>query len=216
MLFDLNHEPECVVSSKPLGLKSLRFGVMGIARGAGLGLTLALAGCGASPLATFDISAPASNLRGRALRGVLVIPEPSAPAPADGDRIAVRTGPSSVAIVKGAQWTDRLPRLLQTRLIQTFENARLLRSVARPGDGVNADFALTWDVRRFEMDATTGQAVVDLSVKIVSPAGKVLAAQIFTAQAPGSAGEGEAASLALNAATTEVLRQIVSWASTRL
>ncbi|MDB5643292.1 MAG: hypothetical protein JWN07_2609, partial [Hyphomicrobiales bacterium] len=149
-------------------------------------------------------------------RGVLVIPEPSASSPTDGERIVVRTGPSAVAVIKGAQWTERLPRLLQSRLIQTFENARLLRSVSRPGDGVTPDRGLVWEVRRFEMDATTGQAVVELSVKVLDPSGRVLGAQIFTAQAPGDANQGATASLALDVASNEVLRQIVAWASGRV
>jgi cholesterol transport system auxiliary component len=181
-----------------------------------LGCALMLAGCGASPLATFDLSAPTAGVKARSARGVLVIPEPSAPAPADGDRIVVRTGPSAVAVIKGAQWTERLPRLLQSRLIQTFENARLLRSVSRPGDGVSPDRALAWEVRRFEMDAATGRAVVDISVKVLDSSGRVQGAQIFTAQAPGDASQGATASLALDAASNEVLRQIVAWASSRV
>ena len=154
--------------------------------------------------------------RARSTRGVLVIPEPSAQAPTDGDRIVVRTGPSAVALVKGAQWTDRLPRLLQSRLIQTFENAKLLRSVSRPGDGVSPNHGLVWDIRRFEMDTSTGQAVVEISVKVLDTSGNVQAAQIFTAQAPGDASQGETASLALDDASNNVLRQIVAWASARV
>lgn len=181
-----------------------------------VGCALLLAGCGAPPLATFDLSAPSSGMKARSARGVLAIPEPVAPAPADGDRIVVRTGPSAVAVIRGAQWTERLPRLLQSRLIQTFENAKLMRSVSRPGDGVTPDRALAWEIRRFEMDAATGQAVVDISVKVLDPSGRVLGAQIFTAQAPGDASEGAAATTALDAASNEVLRQIVGWASARV
>jgi cholesterol transport system auxiliary component len=175
-----------------------------------------LGGCGSSPLSTFDLSAPTAGVKARSARGVLVIPEPAAPAPSDGDRIVVRTSPSSIAVLKGAQWTDRLPRLLQSRLIQTFENARLMRSVSRPGDGVTPDRALAWDIRRFEMDATTGQAVVDISVKVLDSSGRVLGGQIFTAQAPGDPNQGATASVALDTASNEVLRQIVAWASARV
>lgn len=181
-----------------------------------LGSALLLGGCGSTPLATFDLSAPSAGVKARSARGVLVIPEPVASSPTDGERIVVRTGPSAVAVLKGAQWTERLPRLLQSRLIQTFENARLLRSVSRPGDGVTADRGLTWDVRRFEMDAQTGQAVVDISVKLLDTSGRVLAGQIFTAQAPGDPNQGASASAALDVAANSVLRQIVAWASSRV
>lgn len=185
-------------------------------RSSALGCALLLAACGSSPLATFDLSAPVAGVKARSARGVLVIPEPTAPAPADSDRIVVRTAPSAVAVIKGAQWTERLPRLLQSRLIQTFENAKLLRSVSRPGDGVTPDRALAWEVRRFEMDAATGQAVVDIAVKVLDSSGRVLAGQIFTAQAPGDANQGATASLALDAASNQVLREIVAWASARV
>jgi cholesterol transport system auxiliary component len=193
---------------RPLRGRLFRYGVFSC--------SLLLAACGAPPLATFDLSAPSSGVKARSTRGVLVIPEPSAQAPTDGDRIVVRTGPSAVALVKGAQWTDRLPRLLQSRLIQTFENAKLLRSVSRPGDGVSPNHGLVWDIRRFEMDTSTGQAVVEISVKVLDTSGNVQAAQIFTAQAPGDASQGETASLALDDASNNVLRQIVAWASARV
>lgn len=186
--------------------------------GIGVALVLAslLSGCGSAPLATFDISAPSSGLKSRALRGIVVIPEPVAPAPIDGDRIVVRSGPSAVSVLAGAQWSDRLPKLLQTRLIQTFENARLLKSVGRPGEGLAADYSLNWEVRRFEIDVTTGQAVVEVSVKALTPAGRIAAAQIFTAQVPGSTATGADASSALDAASNSVLRQIVAWAGARV
>lgn len=188
----------------------------GFVRALGLSASLLLASCGAAPLATFDLSSPSIDVKARALRGVLVIPEPSASAPTDSDRIVVRTGPSAVAVVRGAQWAERLPRILQMRLIQTFENAKLLNSVSRPGDGVMPDRALAWEVRRFEMDASDAMAHVELSVRILDMSGKVIAAQIFAAEAPGDAGEGSAAAQALDAASNNVLRQIVVWSAGRV
>ena len=186
------------------------------ARALGLTATLALAGCGAAPLATFDLSAPRTELKARALKGVLVIQEPAAPAPADSDRIVVRTGTSAVAVMRGAQWTERLPRLLQARLIQTFENAKLVRSISRPGDGATPDHALAWDIRRFEMDAMDNVARVEVSVRLMDMSGKIVAAQIFVAEAPGEAGEGSLAAQALDVASNNLLRQIVIWAAGRV
>ena len=186
------------------------------ARALGLTAALMLAGCASPPLATFDLSAPRIAVKARALKGVVAIQEPVAPAPADTDRIVVRTGPSAVAIVKGAQWTERLPRLLQMRLIQTFENAGLFKGVSRPGDGATPDHALAWDVRRFEVDAVENLARVELSVRLLDTSGKIVAAQIFVAEAPGGAGEGSAAVQALDAASNNVLGQIVAWASGRV
>ena len=211
-----NHAPEFCLSPLPAFRLILRLNSRVGARALGLTLALALSACASAPLATYDLSAPQAEVKQRALRGVLVIQEPSAPAPADSDRMAVRTGPSSVAILKGAQWSERLPRLLQSRLLQTFENANLLRSVSRPGDGATFDHALAWDVRRFEMDAVDHIARIDVSVRLLDTSGKIIAAQIFTADAPGEAGEGASAAQALDAASQSVLRQIVIWAAGRV
>jgi len=188
-----------------------------ILRGSGVALSLMLiSACAAPPLATFDLSAPTVQGKARQMRAILVVQEPIASAPLDGDRIVVRVGGTSIAVVKGAQWADRLPRLLQNRLIQTFENAQLTRSISRPGDGIAADRSLAWEIRRFEVQTEEAAARVEVSVKILDPSGRVVAAQIFSASAPGSAGEGAAASAALNEASNDLLRQIVAWASSRL
>ena len=178
-----------------------------------LGLAcLALAGCGGGGTPqTFDLTAPVS-LAARASRGQMAIAEPVAAAPADSDRIVVRTAPEAVAYLTGAQWPDRLPRVIQTKLIETFENAHLLRSVGRPG--ISADYSLATEIRRFEVDVTTGMAIAEFSVKLVGDrSGRIVAARIFTASAPSPTSGPPAMTAALNQALGMVLRQIVAWAS---
>jgi cholesterol transport system auxiliary component len=203
-----------------LPLTRLRYGSASRTRfGLWLGvavLSTALAGCGGSAPATFDLTAPTSGIGGRATRAQILIAEPNATSPVDGDRIVVRTGPESVAYLTGAQWAERLPRLVQTRMIQTFENGKSLRSVGRVGDKMVADSTLTTEIRRFEIDVTSGQAVVEMSAKLVGEmSGRVVAAKIFSASAPGSASDGANAAAALDAALASVLRQIVVWTTAR-
>lgn len=182
--------------------------------GAGvLALVISLAGCGGSAMETFNLNAPRDGLTGRAGAQIVVAP-PAATAPFDGDRLVVRAPNGSFAYVKDAQWVDALPRLLQARLIQTFDNTSALRTVARPGDGVVAALALNTEIRRFEMDAGRGEAVVEISAKLVAAiSGRIVAARVFTARAPGSAGQGASASAALDAAGQDALRQIVNWSA---
>jgi cholesterol transport system auxiliary component len=105
---------------------------------------------------------------------------------------------------------------MQSRLIQTFENAKLVKSVSRPGDGASPDHALAWDIRRFEVDALDNVARIEVSVRLIDMTGKIVAAQIFAAEAPGDAGEGSLAAQALDAASNNLLRQIVIWAAGRV
>ena len=96
----------------------------------GLGAALAVASCGGAPPETFDLSA-ASVPGAHRLRAQIAIREPVASLDLDGQRILVRTGPETVAYLSGAQWSDRLPVLVQTRLVQTFQNAHLDRKSTR-------------------------------------------------------------------------------------
>ena len=142
----------------------------------------------------------------------MVVPEPVATLPADSDRVVVRTGPEAVAYLTGAQWPDRLPRIIQTRLIETFENSHLLANVGRPG--ISADYSLSTEIRRFEIDVTSGMAIAEFSVKLVGDrSGRIVAARIFTAQAASPTSGPPAMTAALNEALGKILRQIVAWAS---
>ena len=121
------------------------------------------------------------------LRAQVAIREPVASLDLDSQRILVRTGPETIAYLAGAQWSDRLPSLVQTRLVQTFQNAQLLRSVARAGGGPAADYSLELDIRAFELDVAAAQANVDIAAKIVAAtSGRVIAARIFKIRVPAA------------------------------
>ena len=193
-------------SRLPNGLRSLAL-VAGLT-----GIVLTLSACGGSTLETFNINAPREGISARAGQQIVVVP-PSATAPFDGDRLVVRTQNGSFAYVKGSQWVDALPRLMQARLIQTFDNTRALNSVGRPGDSLVAALALNTEIRRFEIDVASGEAVVEIAAKLVASLnGRIVAARIFTARMPGSASDGAKASAALDQAAQSVLRAIVNWA----
>lgn len=174
---------------------------------------LALAGCASAPLLSYDLIAPQErSARARGLQ--IVVTQPSAVAPIDSDRIVVRSPTMGLTLLPGAQWSDRLPALLQSRMIQAFENARMLKAVGRPSDRLTSDYSLNTEIRRFEIDASRGEAVVELAVKFVGDrSGKITAARVFEGRAPASASNGAEASGALNIALGQVLRELVVWTS---
>jgi cholesterol transport system auxiliary component len=180
-------------------------------------LALVLVGCATSgPPMTFNLSAPTSGFTARAPRGTLAVAVPSTSSPLDSDRVVVRTGGETIAFLKGAQWVSNLPGLVQDRMIESFENARFIKSVVRPTDSLNADFTLVSEIRRFDIDARTGEAVVQIAVKLASAqSGRVVAGEIFTGRGTGSAQDPGQATHALNDALDQVLRQIVAWAGQR-
>lgn len=172
---------------------------------------LLLAGCGGEQLASFDLAAaPATKMRAGAMRGVLAVAEPNADGPLDSERIVIRTSPDRLAYLAGAKWAAHLPGLLQSKIIASFENARLVKSVVRPGGA--SDYSLHVDVRRFEVNVTDNVARIEMSARIVSDrTGRPVAARIFSASAPADGAADGKAAQALDAALASVLRQMVTW-----
>lgn len=172
---------------------------------------LLLAGCGGSQLASYDLAAaPAASMRAGAIRGVLAVAQPAADGPLDSERIVIRTGPDQLAYLSGAKWADNLPNLLQGKIIASFENARLMKSVVRPGGA--SDYSLRVDIRRFEVDVVNNQARIELSARIISDStGKPVAAKVFSGTAPAERTADGKAAEALDAALANVLGQIVRW-----
>jgi cholesterol transport system auxiliary component len=187
-----------------LRARSLKIGLI-------LSAGLLIAACGGSAPETFDLSA-ASVPEAHRLRAQIAIREPVTSLDLDSQRILVRTSPETVAYLTGAQWSDRLPTLIQTRLVQTFQNAHLLDSVGRAGAGFSSNFSLELDVRAFELDAKGVQGVVDIAAKIVDDrGGRIVASRIFRMEVPSAGTSGVQASVALNAALSAVMTQIVAF-----
>lgn len=183
---------------------------------------LALAGCSSllagKPPATYDLTAPTDLPRGGSQRGNLVVGEPVAVAVIDGQRIVVKPDAGQVTYLPDSQWSDRLPKLVQAKIIEAYENANRLKSVGRPGDRLAVDYQLVTELRAFEIRAGQGQAVVELTAKIVSDkTGKIVAGEVFQARQPlPGAVDGPTATRALNAALADVLRGLVAWTGQRL
>lgn len=180
---------------------------------AGLALALGLAGCSSPPLLTYDLTAPRDR-PARPLGLQIVVTQPSAVPPLSSDRIVVRSPTMGLTVMPGSQWSAELPDLLQSRIIRAFENAKLLKAVGRPSDRLVSDYNLNTEIRRFEIDAARGEAVVELVVKFVGDrTGRIAAARVFEGRVLSAASNGAEASAALDAALAQVLRDLVGWTS---
>jgi cholesterol transport system auxiliary component len=178
-------------------------------------LLAALAGaCSSGPApTTYDLSAPTSRIRGAAGVQVLVN-EPAALQTLSTQQIMVKDASGSVSFLGGGQWADNLPRLIQTRLINTFENASQLRGVSRPSSGAVADVQLVSELRSFEIATPSNEAVVEISVKIVGDqTGRIANGRIFRARRPVAAVDAANATRALDEALSTVMLEVVRWVS---
>ena len=169
------------------------------------------AGCTSVPPDTFEIASPANLAVQSGSSAQLLIPEPTAIKTLDNDKIVVKTSPYSIEYLAQSQWSDRLPRMVQLRLLQAFENTGRIGAVGLPGQGLAIDYQLITEIRRFEID-TSGPATaqIDISVKALNDRnGTVRQSKIFSASAPVGAAGNNAYVAALNRAFDQISGEIV-------
>ena len=174
-----------------------------------------LAGTGtpAAGPAVYDLTA-ASDFppREKSIKGQLVVSDPSAIILFDSQKILTRSGEGTYGAIANAQWADNLPKLVQARLVQSFENAHQLSAVSRPLDQLNAEYRLEVTIRSFQLTlAPSPNAVVDVTVRIVSDKGAVAEARSFAASIAADGTDARAAVAALNKAFAQVAGEIVRW-----
>ncbi|MFC5755172.1 ABC-type transport auxiliary lipoprotein family protein [Rhizobium sp. GCM10022189] len=180
-----------------------------------LPLTAALlAGCGTTAKNdTFDLSAANVDGTGPSAKNKqILIADPTALKALNSDQIVIRVSPSEIQYLARAQWSDTLPRMVQSKLVEAFENSGKLGGVGKPGQGLAIDYQVVSDIRSFEIDASSGnKAVVEISVKILNDRnGTVRAQQVFRATA-AAGGDNAGFVKGLDRAFTAVTDQIVGW-----
>lgn len=142
----------------------------------------------------------------------LAVREPTALDVLSTDRILVRGPRGLTSIADDAKWSDLLPLVFQAKVLQSFENAGLLRQSSRPLDGLNADFQLVTEFRKFDLVASPNPtAEVEFSVRLLSADGKVVAAKVFQAEEPAKGIDAAAAAAALDAAFGKLAAELVVW-----
>ncbi|MGV8854939.1 MAG: ABC-type transport auxiliary lipoprotein family protein [Devosia sp.] len=176
-------------------------------------LTLGLAGClGAAPPVTFDLSsAHLAPMRRRSSR-VVVITLPVTVQTYDSQRVVVRDVGNVLSYLPDAQLSDTLPRLVQTRLLQTFQSANF-PNIGRPDDQLRVDVTLATELQAFEIDVSTGNlATVTINAKLVDEArGIIFASKNFTATQAAAVDPAAAAIAGLDGALQQVMAEILQW-----
>lgn len=142
----------------------------------------------------------------------LVIPDPGAIILYDSQKILIRDADGTYSNIENAQWADNLPKLIQARLVQSFENAHQLKSVSRSSDQLAEAHRLELTIRGFQItrDASP-QAIVDLTARLLDDKGEVVDARAFTVTVPAKSTDAPAAVAAFNEAFAKVAGEIVNW-----
>ncbi|WP_147178235.1 ABC-type transport auxiliary lipoprotein family protein [Ciceribacter naphthalenivorans] len=183
-------------------------------------LLAGLAACGSkAPNDTFDITAaPAVKTNTPARSRQLLVADPTALKALDSEMVLVRVTPSEVRYLSKSQWSDKLTRMVQAKLVETFENTGKLDGVGKPGQGLAIDFQLISDIRAFEVDTVgADRGVVEISVKLLNDRnGSVKAQKVFSASELASGTSNEAYIRAMDRAFARVSAEIVAWTLAQL
>ncbi len=161
---------------------------------------------------TYDLRAPQNpGPAGKTVKGQLAIPEPTAVAMLETQRMLFSPA-KDYAGFADFLWADSIPKLLQARLIDSFENYDIAHAPLRAADVGQADFQLLIDVRRFQLAVESAPAVeIELSARLVDKSGKVIASRLFEESEKFEKVEPAAAVAAFNAAFGRIAKDMIAW-----
>jgi phospholipid/cholesterol/gamma-HCH transport system substrate-binding protein len=161
---------------------------------------------------TYDLRAP-QNLgpAAKILKGQLAIPEPTAVAMLETQRFLFSPAKDYPGFADTI-WADAIPKLLQARLIESFENYDIAHAPLRVADLGQADFQLLIDVRRYRIATDSGPAAeIGLSARIVDKNGKVVASRLFEDSEKFDQLEPPVAVAAFNEAFGRIAKEMIGW-----
>lgn len=146
----------------------------------------------------------------------LLIDNPLASEALDSSNISVRPAPGELQTYAGAQWSDTAPAMLQSALVQGFEDSGKINSAGRLGTGLHGDFILLLDLRQFESvyadPAQPPSAVIEVQAKLLaSQSGRVVASRTFRITAPVQGKEVPQVVAAFQDAMTDLTGQVIGW-----
>jgi len=161
---------------------------------------------------TYDLRAlPNQGPAGKTVNVQWTIPEPTAVAMLETQRFLFSPAQDYPGFAE-AMWADSLPKLLQARLIESFENYDLAHAPVRVAEVGQTEFQLVIDVRRFRVAVDTNpSAEIALSARIVDKNGKVVAARLFEESEKFDQVAPAAAAAAFSDAFGRIAKSMISW-----
>lgn len=172
-----------------------------------------------TPSDTYDLVLDTSQIkRGSRLDTQIVVASPVAVRSLASDKILVKPAATQITYYGRSVYSDRLPKLLQARMIEALTASGRFRAVSDGRDRISGDVTLASTIEAFQVEVNGEQARANVSVfvKLIHiSSGKVYASRKFISQIPASNREVAGGVEALNSAMNEVLVKITRWAVKR-
>lgn len=145
----------------------------------------------------------------------LVLEPPVADAGLNTTRIALQRSPTQIEYYARSGWADRAPLMIQTLLIESFENSKRIVAVGRESIGLRADFILKSELRELQAVYYNGglpEAWISINAKLVQmPRRAIVASQSFDSKVTATADSLPEIIAAFDDAAGKVLRRLVEW-----
>ena len=146
----------------------------------------------------------------------LVVNEPIASGGLNVDRIALRHSPTELKYFARARWSERAPRVVQTLMVESFENSGAIVAVGRKAIGLRSDYSLITELREFQAEYFEPDGVpivrVRLNAKLVKqPRRAIIASHTFQSMIKSQGKEMRHVISAFDQALGKVLRHTVEW-----
>ena len=114
-------------------------------------------------------------------------------------------------------WADSIPKLLQAKLIESFQNYDIAHAPMFPTDGLNVDDQLLIDVRRFRVTMESEPtAEIAFSASVLDKSRKVIASRLFEQNQKFDKLDPAAAVAAFDDAFGRIAKELISWTVTTL
>ncbi len=143
----------------------------------------------------------------------LAIERPRSDALVDSTRILVRVPPSEIRVMPGAGWIEPVPDLLQSALLQGFEDVGRIAAVGRAGSQ-RSRYRLYTELRRFEA-VETGPGLdveIELHAKLIlGRSGEIIHARGFRSTVAAAGDDPPALAAAFQKALGDLLGPVIEW-----
>jgi phospholipid/cholesterol/gamma-HCH transport system substrate-binding protein len=172
-----------------------------------------LAGGGAAqkPKPVYELSLAVAPMPRAAQLGALAIAEPTAVIALQTQRMLARSRDGELSQWGDAEWSDTLPKLVQAKLVQAFEDAGALE-VVQQTEGIVTAHQLQINLRRFALATGESQvAEIEFSAKPIGSDGHIVGAQLFQATAPAAGTDVAAIVRAFDQAFSKAAQDLLTW-----
>jgi phospholipid/cholesterol/gamma-HCH transport system substrate-binding protein len=116
-----------------------------------------------------------------------------------------------------AQWADSIPAMLQTKLIQSFENYDIAHAPLRSTDTPGTNPQLVIDIRRFQINmGAEPTAEIGFSARVLNKDGQVVASRLFQQSKKLDKPDPASAVAAFDDAFASIATDLIIWTANTL